>query len=207
MSSALLPLTDSPVNAPHPGGGAAPACEAWVIGTTRYTHSAAQFWPRLLDEVWAFCDVDPRIALEAVTAERLSPARLDPLAELNRDIEALARSDLAQVMRETAAQLECLGPPGLIRVRVFAGPELRLEGELPGDAVDTESFIYLAGWVLEWSRIPHAQWEGPRCDGLFVARDPRRRRDYHVRHTLTTTPLPEGLLRHTLSIAINLTMP
>lgn len=196
MSSRLLPVP----GAEPTDEEAAPTCQTLIIGSTTYRHSAAQFWPRLIDEMRECFPTSTHIELSAVTAAGPDPARLDPLAELQRDLDSLASCDFESVLRETVAELSLLGPPGLVRVRVLDGAATRLDGELPADAVDTESFLYLASWLLEWARLPHADWAAERLDGRFVGRDTGRRRDYHLRFSARRDAVREGLHRLTLTL-------
>jgi len=200
MRTRLIPLPNAQATAGALDNEDAPTCESFDVGGTRFRHSAAQFWPRLVDEVREAYPDCTRILLETMTAERLDPARLDPLAELQRDVDALAHANMEDVMRETVAQLALLGPPGLVRVRLLAGRHEQFTGELPADAVDAEGFIYLAAWLLEWARIPHQQWQQDTLEGQLVGRDFRRRIVYHLRFDTTREHVKEGLHRLHLTI-------
>lgn len=172
-----------------------------MVGGVEYRHSAAKFWARLIDEAFALFPSCSRLELSVLTAEMLDPVRLDPQAELRRDIDLLMDQDLQGVIQDTLAQLTAFGPPSLVRLRVWDGAcELGTQ-ELPADAVDAETFIYLAGWLLEWSRIPHEAWTGAALDGQVVARDRRRQRVYHLPFSARREHISEGLYR--ISVALD----
>ncbi|MCE9615762.1 MAG: hypothetical protein K8T26_15950 [Lentisphaerae bacterium] len=195
MTTRLLNLPDD-VTPPPP----IVSCEAIKVGGTVYRHSAAKFWPRLVDESFASFPSCTRIELTALTADGFDPVRLDPHAELQRDAERLAGARLQDVIQDTLAQLELLGPPGLIGIRLLASGQELYKSELPADCVDAEIFMYLAGWLLEWARIPHADWSADRHDGQFVARDARGRTVYLFRFDTLRQHVSEGLHRITLTL-------
>ena len=181
---------------PLPG----PACELLTIDGVAYRHSAAKFWPRLMDEALALHPDCTRIELAALTTERLDPLRLDPQAELERDARDLADAQLQDIINDTVAQLTLYGPPSLVRVRLLAEGLERYTAELPADCADAEVFLYLAGWMLEWGHVPHALWKQDRLASQFTAQDRRRSRAYHVRFSTQRDHVREGLYRILMTI-------
>src|SRR5438045_2848122 len=91
------------------------ACEALNVGGAVHKHSAAKFWPRLIDEALASFPACTTIELAVLTAETLDPLRLDPQAELRRDIDLLMDQQLQDVIKDTLEQLAAFGPPSLVQ--------------------------------------------------------------------------------------------
>jgi len=182
----------------HERRDALASCNAITVNGIAYGNSAARFWVRLLDEARQGFPACSGIELSALTPEPLDAARLHPQAELENDIQQLMGADLGEVMRQTMQELEMFGPPGPVRVRVLEGPRQLFGDDLPPDCVDTEIFTYLVVWLLEWARIPHAEWDQDSLEGQFVGRDRARRIAYHVPFDVRSAHLSEGLFRRTV---------
>lgn len=172
-----------------------PACDALTVGGVTYRHSAAKFWPRLIDEALALHPACTRIELAALTPEAFDPVRLDPHAELQRDARDLAEALMEDVIRETVAQLALYGPPPLVRVRLLEGDRELYAAELPGDCADAEVFVFLVGWLLEWASVPRDTWINLQLRGAFAARDQRRKRTYGLQFATRREHVREGLYR------------
>ena len=178
-------------------------CEAFVVGNRSYLHSAARFWPRLVDESIQVCPFLSHIQLVTLTAERINPLRLDPTQELADDIESLLGTDLEAVIQSTIAELEIMGPPTPVRVTLEEGPNEVYAGHLALDCVDAETMIYLTAWLLEWAKIPHEIWHRDDIDGQFVGRVRPGETAYLLSFEFRNRHLSEGLYRHTLSVRPN----
>jgi hypothetical protein len=174
------------------------SCTSIVVGSQRFSNSAAKFWPSLLDEIQPKYPGCSRIELTASCCGALEARRLHPEIELQESIAELMHCNLKQVVRDTIAALELFGPPGPVEVRLMADQREILRSTLPIDTVDAEIFPYLLVWLLKWADIPERDWNNPRIDGHFVARDTRRDMSYEITFTLENRHLSEGLYRRTL---------
>jgi hypothetical protein len=175
-------------------------CTALVVDSKRYTHSAAKFWPALLDEValkYPTCD---RLELAASSSGPLESRRLYPEIELQESIMELMNADLRQAVHETIAALEILGPPGPVELRLFEKKAELMHGTLPLDSVDAEIFPYLMVWLLKWADIPEAAWNREHLGGEFSAADPRRGLQYEITFTSANRHLSEGLYRRSIAL-------
>ncbi len=186
-------------------GGEGEHCERtpagrWLIGGRVYRNSASAFWPGLMDEsVDRFPGCD-RAVLVALSGGRIHPGLLAPEAglaaalESNRDPQQTAAE-----IKELVARLELTGP-GVVELTAFCGEE-RL-GTVPDlvEALDSEIFLYLAAWLLEWGDVPPAEWDGAVVESDFVARDPDNGRRYDCSFTWHSSHLSEGLSERTLTL-------
>ncbi len=178
-------------------------CNVFVVGNKAHTHSAARFWPRLVDESLQVFPLLTHIQLTTLTSERISPTRLDPQKELTSDVEELLHSDLESVIQNTMEELEMLGPPGPVTVGLMQGPDEIHSGALALESVDAETMIYLTAWLLEWSDIPHEIWHRDDIDGQFVGRVRPGETAYLMSFEFRNRHLSEGLYRHTLTVRPN----
>jgi hypothetical protein len=175
-------------------------CDSLIVARVRYRHSAACFWPRLIDEVRQVFPGFSRIELTSVTSESIDPMRLDPQRELENDIQDLLDKDLEQVISQTITELEMFGAPPPVQLRVMETSLECYSGKLPPDSVDAETLTYLVAWLLEWGRVPYKIWNRDALDAQFVARDPDRSVAYHISFTIIFRHLSEGLYRRTIDI-------
>gem|GEM_PF-666795 len=175
---------------------------AWFVDGEPFTNSAAKFWLSLLDEISQDYPDCTTVELEAATCGPLDPSQLHPEQEFAREAERLWGCRLQDLIRETVAQLELLGPPGPVIIRLFSGSDLRLEQILPTECVDAEIYPYLITWLLEWSRLAALHWNNPLIEGSFTATDRDSRRIYHVQVRLENQHLSEDLFRRRLRLSV-----
>ena len=181
-----------------------PGCRGWVVGEVRYHHTAAKFWPTLLDEIAEVFPGGVRMELSADGSGRLGARHLYPERAFQEDLQRLLDSgaDLAREIHNTFLELDLTGPPPPVRIRIFDGDgEALYGGTLPTDAVDGEIFLVLVAWPLKWSDIPESEWNAERLEGGFRGEDRERGRVYEVRFSLTTRHLSEGLYRRKFSFS------
>ena len=111
-----------------------------------------------------------------------------------------------EVMRNTLAELELMGPPSPVRIRLLEDDKDLLAAELPLDCVDSETLPCLVVWLLEWAQIQTSLWNSEDVSGEFMAEDRRRGIIYGFVFHVTLTHLSEGLYRRTLSIVPSVSM-
>ena len=200
MGGLLTPATHSPDDRRA-------ACKALAVDGVRYANSAAKFWPNLVDEVRADFPSRSHVELAATDGGRLVPDLLFPERELQRDIERLWDADLQAIMQGTLAQLELLGPPGCVQIRLLAKGVPLLSQALPADCVDTETYPYLLVWLLQWARVAEGAWNAEAVAGRFTGVDRRRHREYRFEFALRNEHLSEGLFRRTLLLSAAVQTP
>jgi hypothetical protein len=166
-----------------------------------YRHTAAKFWPTLIDEVRQDFPSCTMVELAAACSGLLERRHLYPELAFQRDLEDLLNKNLDEEMRNTLAALDVTGPPPAVSIRLMAGEREVLADSLPLDCVDAEIFTYLVAWPLEWGAIPIAQWNNEFLSGEFLAEDRRRRRSYTFSFSLVNRHLSEGLFKRVLSLA------
>jgi hypothetical protein len=189
---------EAPVDRPTP--------KSLHVAGLRYANAAAKFWPSLIDEVAEdFLDCTA-IELAAPSGSPLERSLLFPVLNLDDEIRALRGRSVRQAMKETLAELELLGPPAPVQVRLLKGETEILSAELPLDCIDSETFPYLLVWPLEWAGLPHVIWNNETLDGRFTGEDRRRGITYGIAFSLTNTHRKEGLYRRTLSVAHTVSM-
>jgi hypothetical protein len=175
-------------------------CKALFVHGVRYVNSAAKFWPSLLDEVSEDHPRCSRIELSTLSPGLLNADMLYPEMELERDLLRMETENIAEVMRNTLALLEIVGPPASVRVRLFAGRKRILARTLPTDCVDAEIFAYLVAWLLRWACIREEVWNDEHIEGRFEAQDPLRGIRYEVALGLANRHISEGLYQRTVSL-------
>ena len=189
-------LNASKREAPSDAGG----CDSLFVEGVRYGNSAAKFWPTLIDEAREEFPGCSLIQLVASNSGELERRHLFPEIEFEQDIERLLAGDMDKLMEETLAQLEVLGPPSSVRIRLLSAREELLSRELPLDCIDAELFPYLVVWLLKWADIPDYQWNNEFLAGDIAGEDRKRRRLYRISFNLVKRHLSEGFYRQSLSV-------
>lgn len=177
-----------------------PGTQWLFVRGVRYSNTAAKFWPSLIDEVREDFPDCSMIELAASTSADLGPEQLFPEIIFERDIHHLLTMDMEEVMRNTLAELEILGPPSSVQIRLLSGEEELLSSALPLDCIDAEIFPFLIVWLLEWAGIPESQWNNEFLQGDITAEDTRRRLVYQMSFSLKNSHLSEGLYRRSISL-------
>ena len=183
-----------------------PGPKSLYIDGIRYTNAAAKFWPSLLDEVSDDFPDCTRIELCAPASGLLNRDLLFPELALEADIRAMQGRSVRELMKDTLAELELLGPPAAVQVRLLAREKECLATELPPDCVDAETFPFLVVWPLEWAGVPETAWNDASVEGEFSGEDKRRGSIYGLSFRLTITPISEGLHRRCLSVTHTVAM-
>lgn len=174
-----------------------------VVDGVGYGNSAAKFWRGLLEYLYKDYENFSCAELSAPAVSSLKQSMLFPQLELEEDIHRFAGQDLQASLKETIAELEMLGPPPRVEVRIMddAGQDLATYA-LPVEHVDAETFQYLAAWMLAWSHIPVSQWNAEHMQGAIAAvTDPSLAKAYAIDVTLRHREIHEGLLQRTLTLA------
>jgi hypothetical protein len=175
------------------------------INGVRYTSSAAKFWCGLTDEAHEDYPECTEIVLTATTPDSLTPDTLFPETALEKDFSRLLAADIDAEMRNTIAELEIVGPPSPVSIRMFKDDREILSRELPLDMVDSEIFCYLIVWPLKWAGIAESQWNNEFVEGNILAEDRKRKLAYSLKFMLTKRHLSEGLYRRSIHLKYSVT--
>jgi len=177
-----------------------PGCQALFVNGLPYRHTAAKFWPTLVDEIRRDFPSCTMAELAAACSGPLERRHLYPELEFQRDLEDLLNKNVEEEMRNTLAALDITGPPP-VRIRLLAEEDEILSDCLPLDCVDAEIFSYLVAWPLEWGAIPIVQWNNEFLSGEFMGEDRKRGRSYAFSFSLVNRHLSEGLFQRAFSLA------
>ena len=113
----------------------------------RYNNAAAKFWASLIDEVmeeYPSCD---SVEILASTSEQLNRKHLFPEKVFSEQIRYFLARNTRVLMKELLAEMEVLGPPASVEIRLLSGEKFLYSGELPLDCVDAE--------ILPFLRVAH----------------------------------------------------
>ena len=177
-----------------------PGATSIFVESIRYANAAAKFWPNLIDEIaeeFPSCD---RFELAAVGSGMLDKSLLFPELSLEKTIDEMKGRSIRDVMSETLAELELLGPPTSVKASLFHHGNHLLDAELPLECVDSETFPHLFVWPIEWARIARETWNNSSVEGEFTANDKTRGIIYACSLRLENEHISEGLYRRRLSI-------
>jgi hypothetical protein len=178
---------------------------ALFINKVRYGNAAAKFWSSLIDEVLEDFPQCSMIELSGLSSVRLEHDLLYPQRALEKDLNRLVLTDMEAMMKETIAELEILGPPSAVNIRLGKGSEELYAGNLSIDCVDADIFPYLIVWPLAWAGIPEATWNKERLEGDFTAEDRTRHLTYAIPFALSINHVSEGLYRRVFTATPSLT--
>lgn len=193
-------ISGKPDNEPPKPRGA----PALFIGGIRYANAAAKFWSSIIDEVREDFPGCTSIELSASSAGELCRDLLFPQRSLERAIEEFAFRDLDTMIKGVVAEMELLGPPSAVQVRLASETSELFSGSLPLECVDAEIFPHLIVWPLAWSGVPDEKWNDAEVDGEIKAEDRRRRIGYDISFVLSAKHISEGL--YLRAIAVNPTV-
>ncbi len=164
------------------------------------TNSAAKFWPSLVDEVRGEYPGCTHMELSVAATSPLVFEDLFPAWALQRGLDELEKADIRQAMARTLAELELLGGPTSVMLRLLANDDDLLLTELPRDCLDAETFPFLLVWLLEWAGVHHSRWNDESVSGEFAMVDLERRRRYELAFELRHEHMSEGLYRRTVTV-------
>jgi hypothetical protein len=164
------------------------------------TNSAAKFWPSLVDEVCGEYPACTRLELSAAATAPLLFEDLFPSWSLQQGLDELRDADIRKAMERTLAELELLGGPTAVVLRLLSGDAEPLLKGLPQDCIDAETFPFLLVWLLEWAGVHHSRWNDDRVAGELTMVNHERRLRYELAFELLHEHLSEGLYRRTVSI-------
>mgnify|MGYP000237189224 FL=1 len=182
-----------------------PPCTGVTIRGVRYSNSAAKFWCGLIDEVTDEFPRCTRIELSAPVGVALSRRHLFPQLDLQKDMDDLVKLDFEKAMSEAIVAMNLMGPPAPVRVRLESGRESLFEDDLPLDCLDSETFLCLVAWLLEWAGVPQSRWNDDAVRGAFAARDLGRPVTYGLSFRISYQHVSEGLRRMEVGLAFSAT--
>lgn len=171
-----------------------------LIKGVRYVNAAAKFWPSLIDEVTQDFSGCTRFELSAACAGLMDRRLLFPELIFEEGLNALANANFDDVMRSTLAELELIGPPSAVQIRLYSDDQAFLHRSLPEDCLDAETFPYLLVWILEWTGVHPSLWNSACVTGDLAAWDSQRGLSYGISFQLANRHLAEGLFERTLSV-------
>jgi len=174
---------------------------ALFVRDIRHSNSAAKFWPGLVDEVGAEFPATTRIALTATTSGPLTRNQLFPEKLFEYEVDRLLAGDLEQMWKDVVAEMEILGPPSAVGIRLILDGEELVARELPLDCVDADIFPCLAVWLLEWAGIHPARWNDEVVEGAFLGEDRVRQLAYRFSFRVDSKHLSEGLYERSVTVA------
>jgi hypothetical protein len=174
--------------------------ESLVVDGRRFANTAAKFWASLIDEIREDTPQCTCVELTALTANPLCEKHLFPETALQEGLADLLTGNIRQFMRDAIAELEVVGPPASVTVRLLADDEELLSRELPPECIDADIFPCLLVWPLEWAGIPRSMWNNEFLSGALTAEDRRRGLVYRLSFSLTSSHLSEGLYRRCIRV-------
>lgn len=196
-------MKDGPMNRGR-GGAPRPRKKGWIVGGRLHANSAAQFWPGFIAGILSSHPGCSEAELSSPVQGPLSRVTLFPEQSLQRAAEQLKDADMRKAWRELLAELELMGPPSPVRLRLLSeGREIAEPSVLPED-INSETFAYLLAWLLEWAGIPEPLWNGPCLDGAFDATIHPGGKASPVQFGVSREPLAEGLERTVLRLRLPL---
>lgn len=165
----------------------------WVVAGTKFVNSAAMFWVGLIDEVRETFPKCERIEMAASCPGRLKDECRWPQKAFERDLESLATADVGSVLREAVAEMELLGGPAPIALRLYEGAAELWTGTIPADCADADMFPYLVTWPLFWGDLPERDWNSEILSGRVEGQSVGGERVYDVGMELRNRHLSEDL--------------
>ncbi|MDD4870833.1 MAG: hypothetical protein PHR77_09760 [Kiritimatiellae bacterium] len=170
------------------------------INGIRFTNSSAKFWYGLLEEVikdFAGCN---EIELSSSSSDELTHEFLFPETALEKDLRKLLHADIESEIKKTMAELEIMGPPPPVHIRLLSGEMEIISRDLPLDIIDSEIFSYMAVWLLKWADIPEIQWNNKHIEGSFCMKNWKHTLVYCMSFIMEKQHLSEGLFLRSICI-------
>lgn len=183
-------------NSPKPDKAIGPV----FVNNRRYNNSAAKFWYGLIDEINTDFPDCMEIELLSKSSGQLNRALLHPELNLERDLEQLLFIDLAAEIKNTIAELEILGPPSAVHIRLLSEGKEIISRDLPVDIIDSEIFPSLIVWPLEWAGIPDLFWNNEILEGNIHIADKKDAHAFNIAFSLGAKHISEGLLQRCFRI-------
>lgn len=180
-----------------------PCPRALFIGEKPYHNAAAKFWPRLIDEIKLSnpqCNV---IELAAMSSIPLQKSVLFPELALEDDISRLWDLNLEDVMNETVAEMDIIGPPAEVTIRLLKEEDIILEQPMPPNSLDAETFPYFAAWLMEWANIDDSKWNDKSITSSITGEDQEREINYQINFAILYEHVSEGLHRRTVRLDVS----
>lgn len=183
-----------------------PCPTALFIGNTRYQNAAAKFWPRLVDEIQLSHPQCTSVELAATCSSPLNRSVLFPELTLEDDISRLWNLNLEDVMHEAVAEMNIIGPPAEVVIRLHKEELIMLEQVIPPNCLDAETFSYFAAWLMEWANIDSRKWNDESLKSSFTGEDRERDVSYLLSFHILYEHISEGLHRRTVKLSLKNTL-
>jgi len=172
----------------------------FFVNNIRYTNSAAKFWFGMIDEIINDFPECTEFELSAGSSEDLSPDQLFPEISLEKDIKRLLFADIEMEMQKTMNELDIIGPPAPVKIRLISQEKEIVCRELPLDVIDAEIFTCVVVWPLKWAEIPAQQWNNNLLEGSISMENRQLRLTYGIPFTVRRSDLSEGLFHRSICI-------
>lgn len=172
----------------------------FFVEGVRYTNSASKFWYGLMDEITEDFPECTCIELSSIASDRLSADLLFPEQTLEKDLKQFLDSDIEAEMKNTIAELEIIGAPSPVQIRLFSAEKDLLSRQLPDDVIDSEILSYMIVWPLKWADIPEVQWNSELLEGCISIEDRIKGLVYSASFNLAKKDLSEGLFRRSICL-------
>jgi hypothetical protein len=181
---------------------ARPGATVLTVAGQRYTNTAAKFWSGLLADVFWQNPECTLIEFASWLARPLTPDYLHPDRLISDGVRRLGEGSLREAIADAVAEMDLMGPPASVQIRMLARNRVILPWEPLPAFVDAELFPFLFVWLLEWGNVPAAIWNSERVAGSFAASDKHFRCAYEIAFNMKTRHVSEGLHRLTLSLRV-----
>ena len=171
----------------------------WNVHGVQFKNSAVQFWSNLVDELIYDFPLTSEVIFKSTSGVQLNRQMRYPENDAGWSLERLNETPVRQAWDEILAEIDLFGVPGPVMLEIPKSQNHDLI-QYPLDTVDSDIFLFLLAWILEWSHIPEALWNDERITGAFWAEDRERRWVYRFALQFDTQDIHEGLFQRTLHL-------
>jgi len=173
----------------------------WATGGVFHSNSATRFWSGLVEELLRRFPAGEQFELIVCPACDLLPDMLFPGRLDVTQWEGIADEELRRQFSRTLAELEVLGEPPVVRLRVLdSTAQCVSDTNLSPECVDADLFPFLLVWLLKWAGIPESDWNNDGLSGKFEAESLPGNRRFHLGFHLATENVAEELERWVLGV-------
>ena len=169
-----------------------------IVAGKTYVNSAAKFWLWFLRESRTEFSGAVAFEMSAPGTGVLDRRILFPEETLAAEWERLDAAAARQEYVATVQELDLLGPPAGVRLRVMG--EVGVLANRAVEAIDAETFPYLVGWLLEWGTLEAMLWSQAFVSGGFEAESVDGGECLEIAFDLVTAELGEGMVMRTITI-------
>jgi hypothetical protein len=165
----------------------------YYVNGVRCDNSAASFWPVFLRETRENYPDGESVELRTLTGAELGRGLLDPKRQFEVEASLFDGLEVREHLAETMARMALTGGPACVLVTVLEAEGGGILDETTVESLDSESFVYLAAWMLEWAGVPESLWNRGELSGAAVLGDAGRNTADRLFFDLTREHVSEGL--------------